>query len=59
MMAKPAKSRGPFLPVKPRVDEVWIRDVREWKLDERYRFKSAAEAVEAMGEIQRICKANP
>jgi hypothetical protein len=45
---------------KVRLDKTQIRDVKSADgIARRLRFKSAAEAAEALGEIQRICKANP
>jgi uncharacterized caspase-like protein len=43
-----------------RIDGTQIREIRlESGMNYRFRFQSAAEATEALGEIHRICKANP
>jgi hypothetical protein len=43
-----------------RIDKLLIREIQPTKGDPyRLRFKSATEATEALGEIQRICKATP
>ncbi|HVS81849.1 MAG TPA: caspase domain-containing protein [Pyrinomonadaceae bacterium] len=39
-------------------DGAWIRGIKDSYVA-GYRFKSPAEAAEALAEIQRICKANP
>ena len=44
---------------KARVDGVWIREIRMLDFNWRFGFQSASEAADALGEIQRICKAHP
>jgi uncharacterized caspase-like protein len=45
---------------KVRLDKTQIRDVKSADgIARRLRFKSAPQAAEALGEIQRICKVNP
>lgn len=45
---------------KVKLDKTQIREVKPPNGSaQRLRFKSAAEAVEALGEIQKICQANP
>ena len=42
-----------------RVDDFWIREIKYDSGSWRLRFHSAREANEALGEIQRVCKASP
>jgi hypothetical protein len=42
-----------------RVDDFWIREIKYDSGSWRLRFHSAPEANEALGEIQRVCKASP
>ena len=43
-----------------RIDGTQIREIRRsGGMNYRFRFQSAADAAEALGEIQKICKANP